>query len=230
MLPTVLERSHRRSGIDGPMEAVAYPHGLSSAEAAQRLARLGPSEPPTSRSTASIVAGNVFTLFNAILGTFFVLLLALGLFADALFGLVAVVNSAIGIRQELKAKETLDRLALLVAPKARVLPGDQLVADGVLVASRGLTMDESILTGESDGIRKHERDRLLSGSFCLAGSGYYEVDAVRERSHAEQVSGEARAFRHPPSPLQLEVNRVLSATTIVMAPLAVLLLLALAIR
>ncbi len=68
---------------------------------------------------------------------------------------------------------------------------------------------------------------MLSGSFCLAGSGYYEVDAVREQSYAEQVAGEARAFRHPPSPLQVEVNRVLSATTIVMAPLAVLLLLAL---
>src|SRR5436189_1480134 len=189
MLPTVLERSHRRSGIDGPMEAVAYPHGLSSAEAAQRLERLGPREPPSSRSVASIVAGNVFTLFNAILGGFFVLMLALGLFADALFGLIAVVNSAIGIRQELKAKETLDRLALLVAPRARAVrdgrivelrgdevvpgdlvrvePGDQLVADGVVVSSRGLTMDESILTGESEGVRKREGDRVLSGSFCL---------------------------------------------------------------
>src|SRR5213078_1147311 len=112
----------------------------------------------------------------------------------------------------------------------RVEPGDQLVADGIVVSSRGLTMDESILTGESDGVRKHEGDRLLSGAFGLAGSGYYEVDAVREQSHAEQVAGEARAFRHPPSPLQVEVNRVLSATTIVMAPLAVLLLAAFAVR
>src|SRR5215210_6929931 len=149
----------------------AQPHGLTSVEASRRLQRLGPPVPPTSRSVASIVAGNVFTLFNAILGTFFVIMLALGLFADALFGLVAIVNSAIGIRQELRAKETLDRLALLVAPKAtairdgqpvelraeelvpgdvvRVEPGDQLVADGVVVASRGLTIDESMLTGES---------------------------------------------------------------------------------
>ena len=76
---------------------------------------------PASRSVASIVAGNVFTLFNAILGVFFVLMLALGLFADALFGLIAVINSAIGIRQELKAKETLDQLALLVAPRAKAV-------------------------------------------------------------------------------------------------------------
>ncbi len=242
----------RRCGIDGPVNDRGQPGGLTSAEAARRLARLGPVEPPTSRSVASIVAGNVFTLFNAILGTFFVVMLALGLFADALFGVIAAVNSAIGIRQELKAKETLDQLALLVAPKAkairdgrvtelraeevvpgdviRVEPGDQLVADGVAVSSRGLTVDESILTGESDGVRKRDGDRLLSGAFCIAGSGYYEVDAVREQSHAEQIAGEARTFRHPPSPLQVEVNRLLSATTMVMVPLAVLLLLALSIR
>jgi cation-transporting P-type ATPase E len=229
-----------------------HPQGLSSAEAAKRLARLGPREQMSSRSTASIVAGNVLTLFNAIIAGFFVLILSLGLFADALFGLIAIVNSAIGIRQELKAKRVLDQLAVLVAPKAKVIrdrelvelpadqvvpedivrvePGDQLVADGVLVSSRRLTLDESLLTGESDGVRKREGDRLLSGSFCLNGSGYYEVDAVREQSHAEKVAGEARAFRHPPSPLQLEVNRILGATTILMAPLAMLLLIALALR
>jgi cation-transporting ATPase E len=112
----------------------------------------------------------------------------------------------------------------------RVEPGDQLVADGLVVSSRGLTMDESVLTGESDGVRKRDGDRLLSGSFCIAGSGYYELDAVREQSHAAKIAGEARAFRHPPSPLQLEVNSVLRATTILMVPLAFLLLLAFAIR
>jgi magnesium-transporting ATPase (P-type) len=236
----------------GDMSDGGHPYGLSSAQAAQRLKRLGLPEEASSRSVASIIAGNVFTLFNAILAVFFVLMLSLGLFADALFGVIAIVNSAIGIRQELSAKETLDQLALLVAPKAkairdgaileltaeevvpgdvvRVEPGDQLVADGVVVSSRGLTMDESVLTGESDGVRKRDGDRLLSGSFCIAGSGYYELDAVREESHAAKIAGEARTFRHPPSPLQLEVNSVLRATTMLMAPLAVLLLLAFAIR
>src|SRR5215216_479155 len=245
-------RNVRRSGIDGAVEAASHPRGLTSVEAAQRLNRLGLPEPATSRSVASIVAGNVFTLFNAILGTFFVIMLALGLFADALFGVIAIINSGIGIRQELKAKETLDQLALLVAPKAKVIrdgailevtadevvpgdvvrvePGDQLVADGLVVSSRGLTMDESVLTGESDGVRKRDGDRLLSGSFCIAGSGYYELDAVREQSHAAKIAGEARTFRHPPSPLQVEVNSVLRATTILMAPLAVLLFLAFLIR
>ena len=226
--------------------------GLSSAEASKRLKKLGPVDETSSRSVTSIVAGNVFTLFNLIIGIFFVVVLSLGLFADALFGLIAIVNSYIGIRQEIKAKEELDRLAILVAPKARAIrdgrptevraeevvpgdlievsPGDQLIADGEVIGSRGLTVDESLLTGEADGIRKGAGDRLLSGSFCISGAGNYEVDAVREASYAGKLAGEARAFRHPPSPLQEEVNRVILASTYLMIPLAVLLLGALAAR
>ncbi|HET7454636.1 MAG TPA: HAD-IC family P-type ATPase [Solirubrobacterales bacterium] len=226
--------------------------GLSSSEAQARLRKLGPPPESSSRSTASIVAGNVFTLFNAIIGAFFVLDLALGLYADSIFGLIAVVNSYIGIRQELKAKKTLDELAVLVAPRAEVVrdgaavellatevvpgdvvqvgPGDQLIADGEVVSSRGLTMDESLLTGESDGIKKGEGDEVLSGSFCVSGSGRYVVNAVREESYAGRIAGEAKTFRHPPSPLQEEVNRVILASTYVMLPLAALLILSLNLR
>jgi cation-transporting P-type ATPase E len=226
--------------------------GLSGAEAARRLRELGPPAETSSRSVSSIVAGNVFTLFNAIIGVFFVLILSLGLIADAVFGLIAIVNSWIGIRQELKAKRTLDELAVLVAPHARVLrdgaeagllaaeivpgdviavgPGDQLVADGEVLASRGMTLDESMLTGEADGVPKGPGERALSGSFCISGSGRYRVDAVREQSYAGRLAGEARAFRHPPSPLQGEVNRVIVACTWGMVPLAVLLLLTFQLR
>jgi len=238
--------------IDERVESGLHPRGLSSGEAERRLAELGEPPEPSSRSVASIISANVFTLFNAIIGVFFILILSLGLWADAIFGFIAALNSYIGIRQELKAKETLDALALLVAPKAqairdgtpvdlgadevvpgdviRVEPGDQLVADGEVISSRGLTMDESMLTGESDGIRKDTRDEVLSGSFCLNGSGYYEATAVREDSYAEKVAGEAREFRHPPSPLQEEVNRVIWANTIVLVPLGILVLFALNAR
>ena len=226
--------------------------GLSSAEAERRLARLPPVEEDSSRSVRSIVLANVLTLFNGIILFFFVLVLSQGLYADALFGLVAIINSAIGIRQEIKAKEVLDNLALLVAPRAeafrdgqpielhsdeivpgdvvRVEPGDQLVADGVVVSSRGLTIDESLLTGEADGIRKAPGERMLSGSFCISGSGNYEIDAVRGDSYAEKVAGEAKEFRHPPSPLQVEVNRVLWATTICLVPLAIIMLIGFQVR
>src|ERR671918_2868820 len=109
------------------MEAAPHPGGLSGAEAARRLERLGPPETQTSRATASIVAANVLTLFNAIIGGFFILILSLGLFADALFGLVAALNSYIGIRQELKAKRTLEELAVLVEPRAKVVHERELV-------------------------------------------------------------------------------------------------------
>ena len=79
----------------------------------------------------------------------------------------------------------------------RVEPGDQLVADGEVIRSRGLTLDESVLTGEADGIRKERGDRALSGSFCIAGSGYYEVDAVREDSYAGRIAGEANDLPPP---------------------------------
>jgi magnesium-transporting ATPase (P-type) len=226
--------------------------GLSSKEAAARLRKLGPPAETSSRSLASIVAGNVFTLFNAIIGAFFLLDIGLGLYADSIFGLIAVVNSSIGIYQEKKAKETLDEIAVLVAPHAKVVrdgevvellatevvpgdvvqvaPGDQLVADGEAIASRGLTMDESLLTGEADGIQKGEGDRVLSGSFCVSGSGHYVVDAVREESYAGQLAGEAKTFRHPPSPLQEEVNRVIIASTYIMVPLAIVLIISLKIR
>ncbi|HEY8501345.1 MAG TPA: cation-translocating P-type ATPase, partial [Solirubrobacterales bacterium] len=182
----------------------------------------------------------------------FILILSLGLIADAAFGFIAILNSYIGIRQELKAKATLDELAVLVAPHARVVrdgavveltanevvpgdviqvgPGDQLIADGEAIASRGMTVDESLHTGESDGIKKEDGDRVLSGSFCVSGSGHYVVDAVREQSYAGRIAGEAKTFRHPPSPLQEEVNRVIIASTYVMLPLAVVLILSLNLR
>jgi cation-transporting P-type ATPase E len=226
--------------------------GLSAKEAAARLRKLGPPPENSSRSLASIVAANVFTFFNLVIAGFFVVNIGLGLWADALFGVIAVINSGIGIYQEKKAKETLDEIAVLVAPRADVVrdgatveltaeevvpgdvihvgPGDQLIADGEVAASRGMTMDESLLTGESDGIRKDEGDRVLSGSFCVSGSGHYMVDAVREESYAGQIAGEAKTFRHPPSPLQEEVNRVIVASTYLMLPLAAILILSLSLR
>ena len=172
-------------------DAATSEMGLSGGEAAARLRKLGPPPETSSRSTSSIVAGNVFTLFNAIIGVFFVLDLGLGLYADSLFGLIAVINSYIGIRQELKAKRDAGRAggagrpprqggarrrrasscsATEVVPGdvVEVEPGDQLVADGEVIPSRGMTLDESMLTGEADGVRKGLGERALSGSFCIS--------------------------------------------------------------
>jgi magnesium-transporting ATPase (P-type) len=191
-------------------------------------------------------------VFNAILAVFGALTLIFGEWKDALFLGVLVANLAIGIGQEVRAKRTLDRLAALVAPVATVVrggtprdvpvadvvvgdlvrakAGDQIVADGTLATSDGLALDESMLTGESEPVPRAAGERALSGSFAAEGSGAYEVTAVGADSHAEQVAGEARTFRHPRSPLERAMDRLLLVLVAVMAPLATALIVSLLVR
>jgi cation-transporting P-type ATPase E len=235
------------------MNRIGASPGLTSEEAARRRDAAGPRRHPrTSRTYAEIVASNTFTVFNLILGALLAVTLAFGEYQDALFGGVIVANTLIGIVQEVRAKRVLDRLALLVAPRARTWrdgeiallpvdeivvgdvvrlePGDQVVADGPVMASRALLLDESILTGESEQVSKGEGDPVLSGAFCVAGSGEYRVDAVGEESFAERLAAEARGTRIALSPLQHDINRVLRITVGVMIPLAAVLLASIAIR
>ncbi|MFP5363004.1 MAG: HAD-IC family P-type ATPase [Thermoleophilia bacterium] len=208
--------------------------GLTEAEAAQRLAARPRRRTPTSRSYASILRANVFTIFNLILAGFGALTLIFGDWRDALFLAILVANTAIGIAQEVRAKRALDRLALLVAPTAtvvrdgqeravavegvvegdlvRLAPGDQVVADGRLLEADGLHLDESVVSGESRPVARAGGDDLRSGAFVLEGVGMLELTAVGEHSYAARLLGEARSFRHPRSPLERAVNRLLVAT------------------
>jgi cation-transporting P-type ATPase E len=224
------------------------PTGLSSAEVAERrsrgLANTGTER--TSRSLTEILRANILTRFNFILGALLAVILAVGEPQDALFGLVLVANSLIGIAQELRAKRTLDRLAVLSAPQARVIrdgsrrdipvgdlvaddlvdlrPGDQVVADGVVRASAGLETDESLLTGEAEPVGKRPGDRLLSGSFVVAGAGGYQATEVGAGAYARRLAAEARRFGLVRSELMDGINRILQYVTWVIVPLAVLLL------
>jgi cation-transporting ATPase E len=220
--------------------------GLTEAEAQRRLAERGPGEgPATSRSTTSIIRANVFTVFNAILLVMGVLTLAFAQWQDALFLGIIVANSSIGIAQELRAKRALDHLAALVAPHATVVrdgekrqvpveevvvgdlvrleAGDQVVADGTLVSSDGLALDESILSGESRAVARGTGEEVRSGSFAVEGAGSYDVTAVGEDSYAQRIAGEAREFRHPRSPLERALNRLLFILVGVMVPLGAIL-------
>jgi cation-transporting ATPase E/undecaprenyl-diphosphatase len=216
--------------------------GLSSAEAQRRLAERGRLPPPrTSRSAWSIVRANVFTVFNLILVVFGALTLAFGDWRDALFLGVLVGNTMIGVGQEARAKRQLDRLGALVAPVAavvrdgtprrlpvaevvvgdlvRIAPGDQMVADGELVEAVGLRLDESILTGEAAPVERTVGAEARSGSFVVEGAGAYVVTAVGPESFAERIAGQARAFRHPRSPLERALDRLLLSLVAVMVPL-----------
>jgi cation-transporting P-type ATPase E len=226
------------------------PAPLTEVEAAARLAARGEvAAPATSRSLASIVRANVLTPFNAILTGLGVLTLVFSDWRDALFLGIVVANSAIGIGQELRAKRSLDALAALVAPTARVVraeeersvrveelveddhvrvaAGDQVVADGTLLRADGLLVDESVLTGESQPIPRRAGEELRSGSFATEGSGLYVVSAVGEDSYAGRIAGTAREFRHPRSPLERAVDRLLYILVGAMVPLGTVLIVAL---
>ncbi len=224
------------------------PGGLSSAEVAERRSRgLGSAGPDrTSRSVAEILRVNIFTRFNLILGVLLAVILAVGQPQDALFGIVLVSNAVIGIAQELRAKRTLDRLAVLSAPRVRVIrdgatqdidigdlvvgdlidlrAGDQLVADGMVRESESLQADESLLTGEQEPVGKQAGDRLLSGSFVAAGSGGYQATAVGTEAYARKLAAEARRFAVVHSELIDGINRILQYVTWAIAPVAVLLM------
>jgi cation-transporting P-type ATPase E len=225
--------------------------GLSEDDARARLAARGERAPPaSSRSTASIVRANVLTPFNVILLALGAVTLVFGDWRDALFLGIVVSNAGIGIVQELRAKRKLDELAALVAPAAtvvrggeakrvpvddvvegdlvRVGAGDQVVADGPLVRADGMLLDESILTGESRPVPRGAGDEVRSGSFVVEGSGEFHVAAVGEDSYAERIAGEAREFRHPRSPLERAVDRLLYVLTGAMVPLGAMLVVALA--
>jgi cation-transporting ATPase E len=223
------------------------PAGLSSAQVAERRARglTNAGGEHTSRPVAHILRANVLTRFNLILGVLLAVILAVGQPQDALFGVVLVTNALIGIGQELRAKRTLDQLAVLSAPRVRVIrdgmpheiavdevvaddlvdlrAGDQLVADGVVRASEGLEADESLLTGESEPVDKRAGDRLLSGSFVIAGSGDYQATGVGADAYARKLAAQARRFTLVRSELVVGINQILRYVTWAIPPVAALL-------
>ena len=220
--------------------------GLTGTEVEGRRAQgLGNDEPPaTSRTFRQIVAANVWTRFNAILSVLLAVIIVVGPFQDGLFGIVLVLNTLIGILQEVRAKVTLDRLALVSAPRARVRrdgataevalgelvvddvvelrPGDQIPLDGV-VLSGVMDLDESLLSGEADPVAKLVGGEVLSGSFVSSGSGAYRVTAVGSDSYAQRLANEARQFTMASSELRDGINRILRIVQWLLIPVSVLL-------
>ena len=224
--------------------------GLSAEEVAQRVRAGQANTPPPSpgRTIRQIVRANVLTRFNAILGSLFVVIAVVGPAQDGLFGAVLLANTAIGILQELRAKWTLDRLAILTAPTAHALrvgssgehvvtdiavedvvvddilelrPGDQIPADGVVVRCTGLELDESLLSGEPEAVAKAAGDPVLSGSFVVAGSGMVRTTAVGAAAYATQLQAQAVRFSLIRSELQEGTNSILRMVTWVMIPAGV---------
>jgi cation-transporting ATPase E len=221
--------------------------GLSAAEVADRVARGLVNRVPRSdfAEYRAIVARNVLTLFNMLVVPAAVALFLLRDYKAAwAVSAMAVINSLIGLVQEVRAKRHLDKLAILTETKARVLRdgteqvipvgevvqddvllltvGEAVVADGVVLRDRFLEVDEALLTGESDPVPRHAGDPLLSGSFCVAGDGVYRAQKVGGEAFAQQTSAQARQHRFAPSPMQRILDTIIRVLTVITIVLCVL--------
>jgi len=219
--------------------------GLSTAEVAERVARGEVNDVPvrSSRSTAEIVRANVFTRFNAIIGTLFAVIMVVGPPQDGLFGFIIVANTGIGIIQELRAKHTLDSLAVIGEAHPRVRrdgrsaeltnaeivlgdlvelgAGDKVTVDGQVSEADSLEIDESLLTGEADPVHKHPGDPVMSGSFVVAGSGAFTTTRVGREAYAAQLAEEASRFTLVKSELRTGIDTILRYVTWLLIPTAI---------
>jgi len=224
-------------------EAQLAATGLTSAQVTERvgLGLVNQQKLDSSRSFASILRANLFTLFNAVVGGAFLILLALGQWKDALFGFAVVTNISIGIIQEFIAKRALDRLALLHQPNARVRrngeslqiethqivlddllelrAGDQILADAVIVEQRDIDIDESLLTGESEPVQKRVGDEVLAGSGVLEGSATARVNRVGADTYASKITLEARRFSLVSSELRNSLARIIKWISWALVPM-----------
>ncbi|MGI5285929.1 HAD-IC family P-type ATPase [Nonomuraea polychroma] len=218
--------------------------GLTSAQAA--VAKTNHVPRRSSRSLSAIIRANVLTLFNLVIGVLWALILIFGEWQDGAFGLIIVANTLIGIVQELRAKRTLDKLAVInevpvrvrrdgreqeIEPRQVVLgdlillaPGERLLVDGEVVRSDGLEVDESLLTGEADPVHKKAGDQVLSGSFAVAGSGAFVATKVGTDAYAVKLAEEASKFHLAHSELRAGVANFIKYITWLVIPVGALLI------
>ncbi|MGW2224345.1 HAD-IC family P-type ATPase [Streptomyces formicae] len=232
-----------------PVHPVPPPHGrstgLTAAEVAERVARGEINDVPirSSRSLSEIVRANVFTRFNAIIGVLWVIMLFVAPIQDSLFGYVIIANTGIGIIQEWRAKKTLDSLAVIGEAKPTVRrdgtaceistseivlgdvielgPGDKIVVDGEAVETDSLEVDESLLTGEADPVIKKPGDKMMSGSFVVAGGGAFTATRVGREAYAAQLAEEASRFTLVHSELRTGISTILKYVTWLMIPTSI---------
>ena len=221
-------------------------HGLSEAEARRRLEAGGGNASPVSitKSAGQIVREHVCTLFNLFNVLIAIALALVGAWSNLLFILIIALNTAIGIVQELHAKRLVEQIAVLTAPKARVLrdgeirelPVEELVLGDVLALERGIQIpadalvlegeietDESLLTGESVPVGKTPGEELLSGSVVVSGACMARVERVGVDNYATRLTQEARAVVPDHSELLTSMGQVTRFTGFLIPPLGLLL-------
>lgn len=207
----------------------------------QKLGLTNHQHTDSSRSLTAILRANLLTLFNAVVGGAFLLLLFLGQWKDALFGFAVVANVLIGVVQEYRSKRLLDKLSLLHEPRARVRrdgivvdialtdvvlddllelrSGDQIPADGRILRCTALDVDESLLTGEVDPVTKQPGDEVLAGSGVTAGKARVRATRVGPETYASEITLEARRFSLVSSELRASLSRIVKWITWALIPI-----------
>ena len=197
------------------------------------------------RTLADIVTSNVLTRFNGLLGSLLIVILVVGPIQDAFFGLALAANIVIGVAQEVRAKLTLDRLAIAGAPTARVVrngstlavdpgdvktgellvveAGDEVPADGLVESEAGLEVNEALISGESEPLTKQPGQEVLAGSFVTAGTGRFRSTRVGNDNYVGRLTENARRFQIRPSELMVGIDRILQLVTWIIVPLSILL-------
>lgn len=221
-------------------------NGLSSEEA-KKLKEEGLDNIPVgnqSKTIGQIVAGNVLTYFNFVFAVFAGLLIFVGSYNNMTFLPIIILNTIIGIVQEIRAKITLDRLTVVNAPKTKVIrdsyisqidstelvkgdvcifeAGNQLSADAIL-AEGCIRVNESLITGESDEIIKNKGDILLSGSFVVSGECRAVLTNVGHSSYASKLALEAKAGRKKQQTTMMKsLDNLVKIIGIVIVPLGII--------
>ena len=223
-------------------------HGLSDSEVKDRILKGEVNKLPKapSRTLWQMIRANffnVFTIINVVLAA--VVILA-GSPKNAIFAFVIIINSFVGISQEMKSKKTLEKLSVLNMAHAIVVrngkkqkisieelvkddivyldAGQQILADCETVQSDELEIDESMLTGEADPVHKLGKDKLLSGSFVVAGEGYGRVTSVGKETYSSKLAEEARKFKITNSELQEAINKIIKVLLWLIVPIGICLM------
>ena len=220
--------------------------GLTNEQVQERIAegKVNVNENPNTRTYKQIILENTLTFFNFLNIALLVLVLFVRSYKNSMFMGIIVINTVIGIIQEIRAKKTIDKLAILTESKTVVLregkkwsisteklvlddliflkTGDQVPAD-VKVLEGTVEVNESLLTGESDNLSKSQGDELFSGSFVTSGEACCQVIHVGKDNYASQITSEAKEFKRHNSELRNSLNAILKVISIIIVPLGAML-------
>ena len=220
--------------------------GLTNEEVQERIAQgqVNNNENPNTRTYKQIILENTLTFFNFLNLVLLVLVLVVGSYKNSMFVGIIFINTVIGIIQEVRAKKTIDKLAILTESKTVVLregkkwkiSTEKLVVDDLIFLKAGeqvpadakilegsLEVNESLLTGEADNLPKNTGDELFSGSFVTAGQACCQIIHVGSDNYASRITSEAKEFKRHNSELRNSLNAILKVISIIIVPLGAML-------